>query len=297
MLEVEIVVTRFLSLWHRAFAQKRLLLVWVFLLAALPSARAGERILPLGPAELTVAEGDVQAGRGERELRAVPRGTRLADAPWIRTGPGAHAELRFADGTLLRLGERTRVTLFPAERRVWLAQGKLLVVGDRMAGGLAVLSELAALLPEGTSYLVEAVQKPDGKSLASIQVTVIEGAVCACSVAASVPSQATASRDAMVLPGETMTIVDLWKRPAPKTVSLAQIVSSEKLWMGFATQLPELRWVKENLDQQRRGILGSRNTRLRREIFWKRPPHPPVPPPKQFIEPAKPPQVRYEFPS
>ena len=41
--------------------------------------------------------------------------------------------------------------------------------------GSRVLSELAALLPEGTSYLAEAVAKPDGKSLASVTVTVIEG--------------------------------------------------------------------------------------------------------------------------
>ena len=99
----------------------------------------------------------------------------------------------------------------------------------------------------------------------------------------------------MVLPGETMTIVDLWKRPAPKAVSLCRSYRVKSC--GWALKpLAELRWVKENLDQQRRGILGSRNTRLRREIFWKRPPHPPVPPPTQFIEPAKPPQVRYEFP-
>lgn len=296
MLEVEIVVTRFLSFRLCQLAVLGLLFFGGSLASPLPAALAGERILPLGPAEVSSAVGDVSAGRSDRELHAVQKGVRLTTEPWVKTGPGAHAELRFADGTLIRLGERTRITLFPTERRVWLAQGKVLVVSDRMAGGLAVLSELAALLPEGTSYLAEAVAKPDGKSLASVTVTVIEGAVCACSIAANVPSQAAATRDAMVLPGETMTIVDLWKRPAPKAVSLLQIVSSEKLWMGFETPLPELRWVKENLDQQRRGILGSRNTRLRREIFWKRPPHPPVPPPTQFIEPAKPPQVRYEFP-
>jgi hypothetical protein len=171
-----------------------------------------------------------------------------------------------------------------------------LVVGDRMAGGLAVLTELAALLPEGTSYLVEATAKADGKSLGSLTVTVVEGAVCACAVAGASPSQASASRDAMVLPGEQMTIVELFRRPPPKSVSLATIVNSEPLWMGFASKLPELRWVQENLDQQRRGILSSRNARLRREIFWKRPPHPPVPPPKQFIEPAPPPTVRYDYP-
>ncbi len=274
-------------------------LLLVLLLGPLPIRRAaaGERILPLGPAEVSVAVGDVTAGRASAEMKPTGKGARLVAESWVATGPASHAELRFADGTLIRLWERTRITLFAAERRVWLSQGKVLVVGDRMAGGLAVLSELAALLPEGTSYLVEATPKPDGKSLASLTVTVVEGAVCACSVAQNTPSQAAATRDAMVLPGETMTIVDLWKRPSPKTVSLAQIVSKEKLWMGFETRLPELRWVKENLDQQRRGILGSRNTRLRREIFWKRPPHPPVPPPKQFIEPAKPPQVLYEFPS
>lgn len=262
----------------------------------MPGALAAERILPLGPVQVHEVSGKAWSGKSAGERLPLVQGQRLADAPWFETAAGGRLDLRFADGTLLRLAERTKLTLFGAERRVWLSQGKVLVVGDRMAGGLAVLTELAALLPEGTSYLVEATPKADGKSLGSLTVTVVEGAVCACAVAGASPSQASASRDAMVLPGEQMTIVELFRRPPPKSVSLATIVNSEPLWMGFASKLPELRWVQENLDQQRRGILSSRNARLRREIFWKRPPHPPVPPPKQFIEPAPPPTVRYDYP-
>ena len=275
---------------------------WLVVLLCLQSglARAGERLLPLGPAEVSEVSGAVWARKVGSERRKLQQGERITDWPWIETEPGARLELRFADGTLIRLGERTRVTLFPVERRVWLSQGKVLVVGDRMAGGLAVLSDLAALLPEGTSYLVEAVTKADGKAdgktLRSVTVTVVEGAVCACAVAGDAPGGSRPTRDAMVLPGEQMTVVDLFRRSSPKTVSLAAIVTKEPLWVGFASKLPASRAVTESLSEQRRGILAGRNARLRREIFWNRPAPPPVPPLKQFVEPGRAPSVRYDFP-
>jgi hypothetical protein len=274
--------------------------VLVVLLLALVGgpALAVERVLPLGPAEVSELAGAAWVVKPSQPQVPLAKGQRLTETPLIETAALARLELRFADGTLIRLGERTKLTLLPSERRVFLHQGRILVVGDRMAGGLAVLSELAALLPEGTSYLVEATPQPGGKSLAALTVTVVEGAVCACpmAMAAGAPSGAARVRDAMVLPGEQLTVVDKLRRPPVKTVRLAPIVASEPLWMGFASKLPQLRWVTENLDQQRRGILASRNARLRREIFWKRPPHPPVKPPTQFIEPAPPPTVRYEYP-
>lgn len=271
---------------------------WLVVLLALQSglARAAERLLPLGPAEVSEVAGAAWTRKIGSERRKIQKGERITDWPWIETEPGARLELRFADGTLIRLGERTKVTLFPVERRVWLSQGKVLVVGDRMAGGLAVLSELAALLPEGTSYLVEATPKADGKTLGKLTVTVVEGAVCACAVAGDAPGGSRPTRDAMVLPGEQMTVVDLFRRPSPKTVSLAAIVTQEPLWVGFASKLPNSRAVTESLSEQRRGILAGRNARLRREIFWKRPAHPPVPPLKQFVEPGRAPSVRYDFP-
>lgn len=274
--------------------------VLVVLLLALRGgpALAVERVLPLGPAEVSELAGAAWVVKPSQPQVPLAKGQRLTETPLIETAALARLELRFADGTLIRLGERTKLTLLPSERRVYLHQGRILVVGDRMAGGLAVLSELAALLPEGTSYLVEATPQPGGKSLAALTVTVVEGAVCACPMAMAdgAPSGAARVRDAMVLPGEQLTVVDKLRRPPVKTVRLAPIVASEPLWMGFASKLPPLRWVTENLDQQRRGILASRNARLRREIFWKRPPHPPVKPPTQFIEPAPPPTVRYEYP-
>ncbi len=296
MLEMESVVPRLFASRRCVCAPLWWLVALVFAMWIRFPAHAGERLLPLSRAEVAETAGAVVGGPSQQERKPLTQGMFLANAHWLQTGSASRLELRFSDGTILRLSEKTRVTLFPVERRIWLSAGRVLVMSDRMTGGLAVLSELAAFVPEGTSYLVEATPKTSGQGLSTVTVTVVEGAVCACSTDRSTANRIQAKRDAIVLPGEQMTIDNPSKRPSPIPVKLADLVRSEPLWMGFHQKLPDVRWVTENLDQQRRGILAQRNARLRREIFWKRPPHAPVPPPKQFIEPAGPPKVEYEFP-
>ncbi len=301
----EDVVTHRTSLWPGRSALRRwptlrgalrlgcglLLLCWLLL----SQASAEVRVLPPGPAEVHELVGSAWFHQASQPRQPIRRGMKLSDTPWLETAAGARLELRFADGTILRLGENTQVTLFPSDRRLWLSLGKALVVSDHTTGGLSVLSDLVSLLPEGTSYLTEAKAGPDGKTLASVTVTVIEGVVCACPVTNSSPD-AQPTRDTLVLPGEQMIVRDPTQRPKPQMIQIKTFVESAPLWIGFASKLPERRWIPINIDNQRRGILEGRNSRLRREIFWKRPAHAPVPPLKKFVEQAAPPRVNYDFP-
>lgn len=71
-------------------------------------------------------------------------------------------------------------------------------------------------------------------------------------------------------------------RPRPKR--LTDVLRSEPLIIGFAAPLPSLRIISDQAREQSRGALTSRNERLRRELFWKRPPHAPVKLPPFFNE-------------
>lgn len=301
----EDVATHRTSLWpdrsagHLVLTWRSALRLWTVLLIGLwltqTSARAELRVLPLGEAEVREVIGSAWLRPAGKPRQPIQLGLRLRDTPGLETAAGARLELRFADGTVLRLGENTQATLFPNERRLWLFAGKALVVSDHSTGGLSVLSDLVALLPEGTSYLTEAKPGASGKSVQSVTVTVLEGVVCACTISARAP-QGQPTRDALVLPGEQMVIRDPIQRPRPQMIPIKTVVETEPLWVSFASKLPERRWLPINIDNQRRGILESRNSRLRREIFWKRPAHAPVPPLKRFVEQAPPPRVNYDFP-
>ena len=223
--------------------------VWFFGVSAV-EARIAERLLPLASGHVSQAVGTVFSGRTANEAKPTVQGTVLSTQRWFSTGPRSSAELLFSDGTRLRMWENTRLTLFPDERRIWLTEGRVLVVSDRMTGGLAVLSDFAALIPEGTSYLVEA--KRIEHAPKSLTITVIEGAVCACFSANASQRGVQPTRDAMVLPGEKMYLDHPFRRPMPHTVRLAQLVASEPLWVGFSRPVPESRWIKQNLEQQRR---------------------------------------------
>jgi hypothetical protein len=280
-------------------------------LAATRRARAAESVISLGPATVAALTGGASVqppapskpapAPGPPPRRALRTGDRIASGEQVRTAAGAQLELLFADGTLLRLGPETAVVLLAEARRCVLLTGRVLVAADRMVGGLGLLTQQAALLPEGTTYLVEVPATPG----ASPTVTVLEGAVCACPVApagppGSAPAPAPASTrpgaptpDRMVLPGETLSLGT--PAAAPTARDLSGLLKSEPLITGFTRPLPSLRTLVDLADQQRRGVLAGRNQRLRREIFWKRPPRPPVKLPDLFGAPGGV-TVRYQFP-
>lgn len=323
----------------------RRLAVWLGLVVALSTlggparAQTKETVIPLGPAQVRELRGEAWVhSPPPAPPRSLHLHDRITDGQKVQTGAAGWLELIFADGTLLRVGPAAEVTLMPQQRRVALHHGRALVAADRMIGGLAVLTRRAALLPEGTTYLAES-------SDASDAVMVLEGVVCACTVAtaataAKPPGAAPAaasdggaakSRDQMVLPGEAVTLTrsggpapagghgglraggagagagrsanpaaprsDLnlinISRPLPKR--LDEVLRSEPLIIGFAAPLPSLRVINDQSVEQRRGALARRNDRLRRELFWKRPPHAPVKLPPFFNEPDSV-IIRYVYP-
>lgn len=227
----------------------------------------GEMLIPLGAAQITQMSGATAARRMEggpaRELRA---GDRTGTGEQVETGPGSLLELRFPDGTLVRLGPGTQLALFPEERRAVLRRGRILVQADRMLGGFTILTEQAAFVPEGTTFIVETAPRQ--------RLTVLEGAVCLCDVskASGPPSEVLKPRDIVVLSGEAQSPGET--RPTPIPLLLAE--KNEPLILAFARPLPSLAKIYELGDQQRRRVLPGRNARLRREIFWKRPARAPL---------------------
>lgn len=323
-------------------------------------AQSKESVIPLGPARVRELRGEAWAhSPSPTPPRPLHANDRVGESQKVQTGAAGWLELVFADGTLLRVGPAAEVTLMPQQRRVALHRGRVLVAADRMIGGLAVLTRRAALLPEGTTYLAESADSGD-------EVMVLEGVVCACTVATSAapppapaappgaapaPGQApraapsaalpadgglAKTRDQMVLPGEAVTLTrsggttpiggpggshaerpgtgagsgTAAKGPAnaanssalktiqisrPQPKSLDSVLRSEPLIIGFAAPLPSLRVINDQSVEQRRGALARRNERLRRELFWKRPPHAPVKLPPFFTEPDSV-IIRYVYP-
>lgn len=265
-----------------------------------------ERIVPLGPAEVRELAGELTirdvAAAGAVPMRMLRAGDTLPAGAWLRTSsPSAsRVELRFTDGSLLRLGPDTEVSIIAAQRQIILHRGRVLVVADRMVGGIAVLTATRAFLPEGTTYLVDsgptaASPRPTGPRLA-----VLEGAVCACAVEARPQPAAPGKprplpqpqREPIVLSGEAWTLPSAPApgaappRPPPLALDLAATLRGEPLLVAFATPLPSLAKITELADQQRRRLLAGRNARLRREIFWKRPPRAPLKLPALLAAPS-----------
>jgi hypothetical protein len=264
-----------------------------------------ETLVSLGPAQVTELAGLAFAlppkttpGAPQRSLQV---GSQVADGEQLRTGATTRLELRFADGTLLRVGADAALTLLARERRVALHRGRVLVAADRMLGGLAVLTRRAAMLPEGTTYLAQVSQEGD-------ELTVLEGAVCACAVAPPAasptpPSAAHPHPEQMVLPGETLFLpspspaaaVASTVAPHPRPIRLGERFQTEPLISTFSRPLPVVPVMADLVDQQKRGVLAGRNERLRREIFWKRKPRAPLQLPALFSEPDSV-IIRYVFP-
>ena len=272
-------------------------------LAAEPlQAQPGERILPLGPAEVFGLQGQAFAiaipEKGKQPVRrALQKGEKLTHGQRIDTAETADSrlELRFLDGSVVRLGPSTSVNLLSDVRQMALHRGRLLVAGDRMLGSIAVLTRFRSFFAEGTTYVV-ALEDYDKNLPPRLELIVLEGAVAACPVAPddtkAVKSKLVPSKNWIVVHGERLEVRLPPAESKPQNDSLTARLKDEPLIAGFSTRLPTFLRIDDLADQQRRGFLTSRNERLRREIFWKRPPR------AVKLSPvlADPVIVRYEYP-
>lgn len=270
----------------------------------------GERVLPLGPAELSELHGTAwvqplesgPSGDGKPGRRPLRLGDRVPSGQRIETqgGDDSRVELRFADGSLLRLGQGTLVSLLLDRRQVFLHRGRLLVSGDRMLGGITVLGRRLSFVPQGTTYIVDHIPS-QAAAEPQLELTVLEGAVCVCPTASAgkkaAPASAKPTPDMIILPGERVLLRPPLPPPRPQPDSLTARMKDEPLLSGFVRPLPTPTVLRldELADQQRRHLLAGRNERLRREIFWKRPPLPPIKLPDFFGDPDSV-TVRWEYP-
>ncbi len=270
--------------------------------------RSAERILPLGAAEVTELHGAAFVMEaGKTQARPLRIGEPIPGGQLIETGDSAESrlELHFADGSVIRLGRSTKVMLLPNARQVALHRGRMLVAADRMLGSIAVLTRRLSFLPEGTTYLVELDDSQRDKNQeARSALTVLEGVVFACSNAATPPGATSAKprrlapatpKDILVLPGERLESGQIKGPPRPVADSLSARMNDEPLIVQFSRRLPTWLRIDELADQQRRRVLFGRNARLRREIFWKRPPRPPIKLPPLFADPDSV-TVHYDYP-
>jgi hypothetical protein len=261
---------------------------------------SGERVLSLGAAEAAELVGAAFVRTGKEARRPLQKGERLASGQRIETGDAedTRLELRFGDGSLLRLGKGAAITLLTASRQVALHRGRLLVDGDRMLGSIAVLTRFRSFVPEGTTYTVELdVNVPTAPRL---ELVVLDGAVCACPVTdpdgrSDVRPRPT--KNWIVVHGEKLDVRPAGGigDPTPQPDALTDRLRDDALLTRFARRLPSWRRIDDLADQQRRGFLLSRNERLRREIFWKRPVRPPIKLPAPFSDPDSV-TVKYEYP-
>lgn len=273
-----------------------------------------ERVVPLGPAQVTDLAGEASVkeaapNSSASQWRPLSRGLAVGGSSHVRTAasPASHVELRFSDGSLLRMDRSSEVSIVSQARQIVLHRGRVLISADRMVGGVTILTAERAFVPEGTTYLVDRApvpsapgQAPALPTAAGLRLTVLEGVVCACAVAPATvsgpvaPNQAVprpqpkSSREQILLPGEVWTAQqESAAAPGPAVIDLRALLLTDPLLVAFASPVPSLAKINELANQQRRKILSGRNARLRREIFWKRPPRAPLKLPALFADPNR----------
>ncbi|MCU0251299.1 MAG: FecR domain-containing protein [Vicinamibacterales bacterium] len=147
---------------------------------------------------------------------ALKAGAAISEKEVVRTGPGAHAVLRLADGSMIDVNERTElfVTAAWSGRAIHLQRGDIIVsAAKQRRGHLQVLTRDSIASVKGTVFAVSA-------GMGGSVVSVVEG-----SVAVNQPG-----RDVVLSPGEQAT-----SNPA-----LASSVEDAVAWSPEAADYLEL---------------------------------------------------------
>ena len=162
-------------------------------------------------------------------------GAAIGERESVRTGPGAHAVLRLADGSLVDVNERTElfVTAAWSGQAIHLERGDVIVkAAKQRKGRLRVLTRDSIASVKGTVFAVSA-------GMGGSVVSVVEG-----SVAVSQPG-----RDVLLSPGQQAASIPALASSVATAVSwspeaqdyLALLASFVKIESGLANFPPELR--------------------------------------------------------
>lgn len=137
------------------------------LIPSLPLLLLAAPALAAGPAEVTFLEGSAVVADGKKPETALKKGSTLDVGARIKTGPKTRLELRMPDGSELRLGAQTELTLdaarFKGNRReaigVTVLLGRVWAKAAKAVGAsFEVQTKNAVSGVRGTSFTVVAQQ-------------------------------------------------------------------------------------------------------------------------------------------
>jgi hypothetical protein len=123
----------------------------------------------LREAQFTRVINDVKKRPEQSTAQPAAVGDKIAGKTAVTTGAASRAELKFADGTLTRLGANSIFSLDQGSRTVDLQQGTILLQVPKQMGGARVRTAAVTAAVTGTTILIE--YRPDG----FIKVIVLEG--------------------------------------------------------------------------------------------------------------------------
>ena len=184
---------------------------------------------PVPPAALSA---EARSAKADGSLEA---GAAIGERESVRTGPGAHAVLRLADGSMVDVNERTElfVTAAWSGQAIHLQRGDIIVkAAKQRRGQLRVLTRDSIASVKGTVFAVSA-------GMGGSVVSVVEG-----SVVVNQPG-----RDVILSPGEQAASIPALSSSVAQAVSwspeakdyLELLASLVKIERGLANFLPELR--------------------------------------------------------
>jgi hypothetical protein len=196
---------------------------------------------------LTVLSADVSAAaRSAKAEGSLETGAAIGERESVRTGPGAHAVLRLADGSIVDVNERTElfVTAAWSGQAIHLQRGDIIVkAAKQRRGHLRVLTRDSIASVKGTVFAVSA-------GMGGSVVSVVEGSVAVDQPgsevilrpgqqAASIPALASSVADAVSWSPEAESYIELLGSLVKIERELANLPAELRTTSTLLSSLPE----------------------------------------------------------
>jgi hypothetical protein len=132
-------------------------LAWLLSLFGLLSSSVTQGAILQG-GRISQAVGDVRVGEGGAALAKAKTGA-VVNGASVQTGPASRAEVVFADQTVLRLGDKTEVTVQPQDRTFDLSAGAILTQVPGGVGRTTVKVHSIIATATGVTLAIECLPK------------------------------------------------------------------------------------------------------------------------------------------